>query len=97
MTTLVIALFALFMAFWQEINRFPAAGKHIMELKHEAQDLHHENEKLAQEILGVKRQLLELTHQLERIKDPEYYALKDAGDEAGLSRLERARRLGTSN
>lgn len=97
MTTLVIALFALFMAFWQEINRFPATGKHIMELKHQAQDLQHDNEKLSQEISGLKRQLLELTHQLERIKDPEYFALKDAGDEAGLSRLELARRMGNTN
>lgn len=94
MTTLVIALFALFMAFWQEINRFPATGKHILELKHQAQDLHHENEKLAQDINALKRQLVDMVHQMERIKDPEYYELKDAGDEAGLSRLEHARRMG---
>ncbi|HEY2451839.1 MAG TPA: hypothetical protein VGI71_04300 [Scandinavium sp.] len=97
MTTVVIALFALVMAVWQEINRFPAAGKHILELRHQTQDLLHENEKLTKELTVVKQQLTELAHQVERINDPEYFVLKDAGDDAALSRLERARRLGNAN
>lgn len=54
-------------------------------------DLKDENENLRAEIDALKDQLLDISNQIERIKDPEYYALLDAGDGHGLYELEKSR------
>ncbi|HCR3446973.1 hypothetical protein [Citrobacter werkmanii] len=91
MGTLTIAAIALFIGIWHEINRFPAAGKSILSLQQEVMDLKDENENLRAEIDALKDELLDISNQIERIKDPEYYALLDAGDGHGLYELEKSR------
>lgn len=89
MGTLTIAAIALFIGIWHEINRFPETGKSILSLQQEVMDLKDENEILRSEIDALKDELSDISNQIERIKDPEYYALLDAGD--GLYALDKLR------
>lgn len=91
MGTLVIAVLALFIGIWHEINRFPATGKSIIFLQEELIALKDENESLRTEIDALKDELLDISNQIARIKDPEYYALLDAGDGDGLYSLDKLR------
>ncbi|EPH3362847.1 hypothetical protein PCE38_004845 [Citrobacter freundii] len=91
MGTLTIAAIALFIGIWHEINRFPATGKSILSLQQEVMELKDENENLRSEIDALKDELSDISNQIERIKDPEYYALLDAGDGDGLYALDKLR------
>lgn len=91
MGTLTIAAIALFIGIWHEINRFPATGKSILFLQQDVMDLKDENENLRSEIDSLKDELLDISNQIARIKDPEYYALLDAGDGDGLYALDKLR------
>ncbi|WP_338933523.1 hypothetical protein [Escherichia coli] len=91
MTSLTVAVLALIVAIWHEINRFPATGKSLLSLQQEVRELRDENERLASEVDSLKDELLEISNQIDRIKDPEYYALLDAGDGVGLYEIEKSR------
>lgn len=91
MGTLTVAVVALIIAVWHEINRFPATGHSILAMQEEIENLKDQNESLSSDIEQLKDEILELSNQFDRIKDPEYYALLDAGDGHGLYELEKSR------
>lgn len=55
-------------------------------------ELRDENEEFLEQISLLRDEMQEMTNTLERLKDPEYYALLDAGDGHGLYELEKSRR-----
>ncbi|EKM0665574.1 hypothetical protein RBA25_000932 [Cronobacter turicensis] len=91
MGSLTLAVIALIIAGWHEIKRFPASGKSIIAIQNEIDNLKNQNECLVSDIEQLKDEMSELSNQLNRIKDPEYYALLDAGDGHGLYKLEKSR------
>ncbi|KMV33922.1 hypothetical protein [Franconibacter pulveris] len=91
MGALTVAVIALIIAVWHEINRFPATGKSIIAMQNEIDNLKNQNESLTSDIEQLKDEMLELSNQLNRMKDPEYCALLDASDGHGLYELEKSR------
>ncbi|MDM2814470.1 MULTISPECIES: hypothetical protein [Citrobacter] len=91
MTVLMIAVMALAIAVWHEINRFPATNKSLLQLQAEMAELKDENEELSEQINLLRDEMQEMSNTLERLKDPEFYALLDAGDGHGLYELEKSR------
>lgn len=82
---------ALAIAVWHEINRFPATNKSLLQLQAEMAELKDENEELSEQINLLRDEMQEMSNTLERLKDPEFYALLDAGDGHGLYELEKSR------
>lgn len=93
MTSLIIAGLALIIAIWHEINRFPATSRSIIALQQEVEELKFENNRLSSELDTLKDEVLEISNLIDRIKDPEYYSLLDAGDGEGLYELDKSRGL----
>lgn len=91
MTVLMIAVLALAIAIWHEINRFPATNKSLLRLQAEMSELKDENKELSEEISLLREEMKDMSNTLERLKDPEFYALLDAGDGHGLYELEKSR------
>lgn len=91
MGALTVAVIALIIAVWHEINRFPATGNSMLAMQNEIDNLKDQNESLVSDIEQLKDEMLELSNQLDRLKDPEFYALLDAGDGHGLYELEKSR------
>ncbi|MFB4819554.1 hypothetical protein ACE3K0_12430 [Enterobacter hormaechei subsp. xiangfangensis] len=91
MTVLMIAILALAIAIWHEINRFPATNKSLLRLQAEVAELKDENKDLSDQISFLKEEIQDMSHTLEQLKDPEFYALLDAGDGHGLYELEKSR------
>lgn len=91
MTVLMIAVMALAIAVWHEINRFPATNKSLLQLQAEMAEIKDENEELSEQINLLRDEMQEMSNTLERLKDPEFYALLDAGDGHGLYELEKSR------
>ncbi|UNM05000.1 hypothetical protein H4O05_09960 [Citrobacter freundii] len=91
MTVLMIAVMALTIAVWHEINRFPATNKSLLQLQAEMAYLKDENKELSEQINLLRDEMQEMSNTLERLKDPEFYALLDAGDGHGLYELEKSR------
>lgn len=91
MTVLMIAVLALAVAVWHEINRFPATNKSLLQLQDAVAQLRDENKELSEQISFLRDEMQEMSNALERLKDPEYYALLDTGDGHGLYELEKSR------
>lgn len=91
MTVLMIAVLALAIAIWHEINRFPATNKSLLRLQAEMAELKDENKELSEQISLLREEMKDMSNTLERLKDPEFYALLDAGDGHGLYELEKSR------
>lgn len=91
MTVLMIAVLALAIAIWHEINRFPATNKSLLRLQAEMAELKDENKELSEQISLLREEMNDMSNTLERLKDPEFYALLDAGDGHGLYELEKSR------
>lgn len=91
MTTLMVAVLALVVAAWHEINRFPATNKSLLQLQAEVAELKDENKELSEQLSFLRDEMQEMSNTLERLKDPEFYALLDAGDGHGLYELEKSR------
>ncbi|ELZ1138935.1 hypothetical protein SP292_004894 [Escherichia coli] len=91
MGVLSVAVIALLISLWHEFNRFPATGSTLVELIEKVSDLENENEELREKINLMEEDLLSLTDYIDRLKDPEYYSLLDAGDGYGLHELEKSR------
>jgi len=91
MTALMIAVLALVVAAWHEINGFPATNKSLLQLQAEVAELKDENKELSERLSFLGDEMQELSNTLERLKDPEYHALLDAGDGHGLYELEKSR------
>ncbi|EGT0622067.1 MULTISPECIES: hypothetical protein [Citrobacter freundii complex] len=90
MTVLMIAVLALAIAIWHEINRFPATNKSLLRLQAEMAELKDENKELSEQISLLREEMKDMSNTLERLKDPEFYALLDAGDGHGLYELEKS-------
>lgn len=84
MTVLMIAVMALAIAIWHEINRFPATNKSLLQLQAEMAELKDENKELSEQISQLREEMQDMSNILERLKDPQFYALLDAGDGHGL-------------
>ncbi len=54
-------------------------------------ELKDENKELSERLSFLGDEMQELSNTLERLKDPEYHALLDAGDGHGLYELEKSR------
>ena len=91
MTVLMIAVLALAIAVWHDLNRFPATNKSLLLLQAEVAELRDENAELSEQIGFLRDEMQEMSNTLERLKDPEYYALLDAGDGHGLYDLKKSR------
>lgn len=91
MTVLMIAAMALAIAIWHEINRFPATNKSLLQLQEEMAELKDENKELSEQISQLREEMQDISNTLERLKDPQLYALLDAGDGHGLYELEKSR------
>ena len=91
MSTIWVAMIALFVALWHEFNRFPATGKSIIALQEKVESLEVENERLSSELGFLQTQMSRIEEHLDRLKDPEYHALLDEGDGFGLYWLEKQR------
>ncbi|HBE6752502.1 TPA: hypothetical protein KML76_002967 [Escherichia coli] len=91
MTVLMIAVMALAIAIWHEINRFPATNKSLLQLQAEMAELKDENKELSEQISQLREEMQDMSNILERLKDPKFYALLDAGDVHSLYELEKSR------
>ncbi|EPL6802871.1 hypothetical protein WJI42_001186 [Klebsiella aerogenes] len=91
MTVLMIAVMALAIAIWHEINRFPATNKSLLQLQAEMAELKDENKELSEQINQLREEMQDMSNILERLKDPQFYELLDAGDGHGLYELEKSR------
>ncbi len=91
MTVLMIAVMALAIAIWHEINRFPAINKSLLQLQAEMAELKDENKELSEQISLLREEMQDMSNTLARLKDPQFYSLFDAGDGHGLYELEKSR------
>ncbi|HEE9786229.1 TPA: hypothetical protein R8F93_000221 [Enterobacter soli] len=91
MTVLMIAVIALAIAIWHEINRFPVTNKSLLQMQKEMAELKDENKELSEQISLLREEMQDMSNTLERLKDPEFYSLLDAGDGHGLYELEKSR------
>lgn len=91
MSTISIALIALAIGLWHDIKRFPDTNKVVNELREEVASLKQDNEQLLKDVERLDTQLFELSNKIDRINDPEYYALLDAGDGWGMYELMKSR------
>lgn len=65
MSTIWVAMIALFVALWHEFNRFPATGKSILALQSKMEELEFENDRLSREIEALKSQIEVIYEKLE--------------------------------
>ncbi len=84
-------LAALFIGIWHEINRFPAANKSILQLRERLDTVESDNKELYEQIARLDDEILSLSNEIDRIKDPEYYRALDEGDGGALYALDKAR------
>ncbi|HEF0077853.1 hypothetical protein I5370_21645 [Citrobacter sp. FDAARGOS_156] len=91
MGSLSIAVIALAIGLWHDMKRFPDTNRTISELKEDVGLLKQDNDRLQNEVDRLEMQLLELSKKIDRINDPEYYSLLDAGDGWGLYELAKSR------
>ncbi|EKA2132037.1 TPA: hypothetical protein OT983_001471 [Citrobacter freundii] len=91
MGSLTIAVIALAIGLWHDIKRFPDTNRIISELKEDVNSLKQDNEKLLNDVERLEMQLFELSTKIDRINDPEYHSLLDAGDGFGLYELAKSR------
>ncbi|CAM6553027.1 hypothetical protein [Enterobacter hormaechei] len=91
MTVLMIAVMALAIAIWHEINRFPATNKSLLQLQAEMAELKDENKELSEQISQLREEMQDMSNILERLKDPQFYALLYADEGHGLYELEKSR------
>lgn len=87
-----VSVAALALGIWHEINRFPATGNSLRKLKDALNDLQSENEDLKQRLSTLEDDYQEVSEQLDRIRDPEYWRAIDEKDGEALYELDKQRR-----
>lgn len=65
-----VSLGALFIGVWHEINRFPATGNSILKLQERLNELESENKDLWEKVESLNSEVLSLSNEIDRIKDP---------------------------
>jgi len=65
-----VSLGALFIGVWHEINRFPATGDSILKLQERLYELESENKDLGKKVESLDSEVLALSNEIGRIKDP---------------------------
>ena len=65
-----VSLGALFIGVWHEINGFPATGNSILKLQERLNELESENKDLWEKVESLNSEVLSLSNEIDRIKDP---------------------------
>lgn len=86
-----ISLAALALGGWHEINRFPATGNSLRKLQEALDDLQSENEELKQRMSALEDDYQEVSEQLARVRDPEFWRAIDEKDGEALYELDKQR------
>ncbi|MGQ7269021.1 hypothetical protein [Marinobacter nauticus] len=86
-----VSVGALALGVWHEINRFPATGNSLRKLQEALDDLQSENEELKQRLSTLEDDFQEVSEQLDRIRDPEYWRAIDEKDGEALYELDKQR------
>ncbi|NQZ30841.1 MAG: hypothetical protein HRU06_06180 [Oceanospirillaceae bacterium] len=86
-----VSLGALFIGIWHEINRFPATNDSILKLQEKFDELEFENSDLRKKIESLDNELLSLSNEIDKIKDPAYHQALDNGDGHALYEMDKAR------
>ena len=66
------AFLALYVAFWHEINRFPATNKSITKIKERLDEIEVDNRDLQFTIERLNKELLLLSNEIDKLKKPDY-------------------------
>ncbi|MCL2908794.1 hypothetical protein [Shewanella aquimarina] len=86
-----VSLGALFIGVWHEINRFPATGKSIVKLQERLDELESENLDLREKVENLGDEVLSLSNEIGKIKDPTYHQALEDGDDHALYEMDKAR------
>lgn len=86
-----VSLGALFIGVWHEINRFPATGDSILKLQERLDELESENHDLRKIVESLDDEVLSLSNEIGKIKDPAYHQAIEDGDGHALYEMDKAR------
>lgn len=86
-----VSLGALFIGVWHETNRFPATGNSILKLQERLDELESENRDLRKKVESLDDEVLSLSNEIDKIKDPAYYQVLEDGDGHALYEMDKAR------
>lgn len=86
-----VSLGALFIGVWHEINRFPATGESILKLQERLDELESENRDLREKVENLDDEVLSLSNEIDKIKDPAYHQALEDGDGHALYEMDKAR------
>ena len=88
---IIISTGAIFICLWHEFNRFPATNKSIFELYEKIEVLELGNSDLCEKIGRLDSEVLSLSNEIDKIKDPAYDQAIEYGDGHALYELDKAR------
>ena len=86
-----LSIAALAVGVWHEINRFPAVGNSLSKLQESIDDLQSENEDLKQRLSSLESDYQDISEQLDRVRDPEYWRAFEQKNGETLYELEKQR------
>lgn len=86
-----ISVAALALGVWHEIKRFPATARSLQNLRDRLSDIESENEDLKRQVSALESDFQEVSEQLGRIRDPEYWRAIDEQDGEALHELDKQR------
>jgi predicted RNase H-like nuclease (RuvC/YqgF family) len=86
-----VSLGALLIGVWHEINRFPATGESILKLQERLDELESGNRDLREKVESLDDEVLSLSNEIDRIKDPAYHQALEDGDGHALYEMDKAR------
>lgn len=86
-----VSLVALIIGVWHEINRFPATNDSIIKLQERLDELDSENKDLREKVDFLENELLSLSNEIDKIKDPAYHEALEYGDVHALYEMDKAR------
>jgi peptidoglycan hydrolase CwlO-like protein len=86
-----VSLVALFIGLWHEINRFPATGESILKLQERLDELESENRDLRGKVESLDDDVLSLSNEIDKIKDPAYHQALEDGDGLALYEMDKIR------
>ena len=86
-----VSLGALFIGVWHEINRFPATSESIIKLQERLDELESENREFREKVESLDDEVLSLSNEIDKIKDPAYHQALEDGDGHALYEMDKAR------
>ncbi|GAA5442658.1 hypothetical protein Misp06_00832 [Microbulbifer sp. NBRC 101763] len=82
---------AIFIGIWHEINRFPAVNKSFIALEERIESLEFDNRDLMRRVDSLENEVLSLSTEIDKIKDPIYHQAIEDGDGGALYNMDKER------